>query len=75
MAVFKKHCVICHGADGKLGLNGAKDLSASKRPLTERLELIRQGKNLMPSFDKTLTPAEIEAVARYSLSLSSNLEL
>lgn len=75
MAIFKKHCVICHGADGKLGLNGAKDLSASKRPLTERVELIHQGKNLMPSFEKTLTSEEIEAVARYTLELSPNSDL
>jgi cytochrome c6 len=72
--LFRKHCTLCHGADGKLGLNGAKDLTVSQRPLAERIELIKQGKNLMPSFEKTLTPVEIEAVARYTLSLSPNPE-
>jgi cytochrome c6 len=72
MAIFRKHCVVCHGIDGKLGLNGAKDLSASPRPQSERIEIITNGKNLMTPFGKILQPEEIEAVAAYTLSLKSN---
>jgi len=72
MAVFRKHCVVCHGADGKLGLNGAKDLTVSPRPKAARIEIITNGKNLMTPFGKILQPEEIEAVADYTLSLKSN---
>ena len=54
-AIFRKHCVVCHGADGKLGLNGAKDLSTSVRALPERLEIIAHGKNLMTPFGTVLS--------------------
>lgn len=70
MAIFRRNCVVCHGADGKLGLNGAKDLSLSPRPLAERIEIITHGKNLMTPFGAILSKTEIEAVATYSLSLN-----
>jgi cytochrome c6 len=69
MAIFRKNCVVCHGADGKLGLNGAKDLTLSERPKGERIEIITNGKNLMTPFGKILTADEIEAVTDYTLSL------
>ena len=27
---FETYCILCHGADGKLGLNGSKDLTISE---------------------------------------------
>lgn len=69
MAVFRQNCVICHGADGRLNLNGAKDLSASVRTREERIEIIAHGKNMMTPFQTILSPAEIAAVADYTLSL------
>lgn len=72
MAIFRRHCIVCHGADGKLGLNGAKDLSVSARTLPERLEIITHGKNLMTPFGTILSSQEIQAVAEYTLSLKSN---
>ncbi len=69
MTVFRQNCVICHGADGKLGLNGAKDLSKSERPLDERIQIITNGKNLMAPFRTILSPKEIQAVAEYTLTL------
>lgn len=67
--IFKKSCVLCHGADGKLGLNGAKDLTASLLTLEERMNLIRKGKNTMTPFEGILSPEQIEAVARYTLTM------
>jgi cytochrome c6 len=67
--VFDKNCKICHGADGSLGLNGAKDLSLSKLTAAERVNLVEHGKNIMPPFGKTLTPQEIEAVVAYTFQL------
>jgi len=68
MIIFRQNCVICHGADGQLGLNGAKDLSKSERPVAERIQIITQGKNLMAPFQTILSPEEIAAVAAYTLT-------
>lgn len=68
MAVFRKYCVTCHGADGKLGLNGAKDLGESALSMEERINIITNGKKLMTPFGTILSAAEIEAVAEYTQS-------
>lgn len=69
LTVFRQKCVTCHGADGTLGLNGAKDLSKSMLPVEERVNIITHGKNLMTPFDAVLSPEEIQAVANYTLTL------
>ncbi|MDX1910842.1 MAG: cytochrome c [Saprospiraceae bacterium] len=68
-AVFRKNCVTCHGADGALGLNGAKDLGQSTLTLEERVNIITNGKKLMTPFNAILSPAEIQAVAVYTQTL------
>lgn len=68
-AIFKKFCVACHGADGKLGLNGAKDLSQTTLSREECIQQITNGKGLMTPFREILNPREIEAVADYALTL------
>jgi mono/diheme cytochrome c family protein len=70
--IFEKHCKLCHGIDGKLGLNGAKDLTQSKLSVPERVELVRNGKNLMTPFAGILSKSEIEAVANFTLKFASN---
>lgn len=69
MAVFRKHCVTCHGSDGTLGLNGAKNLTLCAMPLEERINIITNGKKLMTPFGALLSPEEIKAVANYTLTL------
>lgn len=69
MAIFRQRCVVCHGSDGNLGLNGAKHLSESVLPLEERINIITNGKNLMTPFRTLLSPEEIQAVAAYTLTL------
>lgn len=64
--IWKTHCQLCHGADGKLGLNGAKDLSASPLTVDERIQVITNGRNTMLSYANTLTKEEIAAVAKYT---------
>ena len=66
-AMFKQYCVTCHGADGKLGLNGAKDLTQSKLNLEARISLITNGKNMMTPYGEVLTPEDIHAVAKYTM--------
>lgn len=68
-AIYRQYCVACHGADGKLGLNGAGDLTMSKLTLEERIVQISKGKNMMAPFEEVLTPKEIKAVAEYTLRL------
>lgn len=69
-AIFKKYCVLCHGVDGKLGLNGSKDLSVSIVTEAERIVQITKGKNTMTPFEGILSPQEIKAVAVYSMTLN-----
>ncbi len=68
-AIYSRTCILCHGSDGKLGLNGSKDITISKLTLEERIEQIRIGKNTMTPFEGILTPEEIQAVAAYSMTL------
>ena len=67
--VFKQNCVVCHGLDGKLGANGSKDLTLSKMSLDERKAIIKNGKGAMVGLGTLLKPAEIKAVAQYTLKL------
>ncbi|MBK7935583.1 MAG: cytochrome c [Lewinellaceae bacterium] len=69
MAIFRQYCVVCHGADGKLGLNGAKDLSASILTPEERINIITNGRKLMTPFNEILSADEIKAVAEYTQTL------
>jgi cytochrome c551 len=46
--IFTKHCVACHGTDGKKGTAGAKDLTASTMDSVSIVDLLKNGKNSMP---------------------------
>ena len=70
-AVYKQYCVLCHGADGKMGTNGAKDLTQSAFSLEERIEMIKNGKGLMTPFKEILSDDEIKAVAEYTFTLKA----
>jgi cytochrome c6 len=67
--IFQKNCVRCHGKDGRLGLNGAHDLTKSNLNAFGRTYLVTKGMGKMPSFDKTLTADQIAQVVTYSLTL------
>jgi mono/diheme cytochrome c family protein len=69
-AIYKKYCTVCHGIDGKLGLNGSKDITISKLTEAERIAQITNGKNTMTPFKGILSPEEIKAVAAYSMTLT-----
>jgi mono/diheme cytochrome c family protein len=64
-ALYRQHCVVCHGADGALALNGAADLPKSVLSLEERVHRIAHGKNTMPPFGALLKEEEILAIALY----------
>lgn len=67
--IYKQYCLVCHGPDGKLGLNGAKDLTVSKYSEAERIVQVTEGKGAMTPFKNVLTPEEIKAVVAYTLTL------
>jgi mono/diheme cytochrome c family protein len=67
--IFQAKCTGCHGADGKQGLSGAKDLTASTKTLDEKVQVITNGKNSMMAYKNQLTGAQILAVAQYVESL------
>lgn len=67
--IYQKNCVRCHGANGKLGLNGAHDLTKSNLNAFGRTYLVTKGLGKMPAFGKALTPAQVQQVVAYSLTL------
>jgi cytochrome c6 len=67
--LYQQNCQRCHGKDGRLGLNGAHDLTKSNLNAFGRTYLVTNGMRKMPSFSKTLTPAQIAQVVAYSLTL------
>lgn len=67
--IFMNSCTSCHGQDGKLGLSGAKDLTASTLDLDSKIEIIRNGKAPMAGYAGVLTDEQIKAVAEYTETL------
>lgn len=72
-SIYKHRCVSCHGADGKLGFAGARDLTKSILPLTMIEIQVAQGKGAMNGFEKILTPEEIKSVSAYVFTFRENL--
>ncbi|MCC3156718.1 GNAT family N-acetyltransferase [Hymenobacter sp. 15J16-1T3B] len=68
-ALFEQNCALCHGPDGKRGLNGAHDLTKSNLNQMGRAYMVTHGMGKMPAFQGQLTPEQIEQVAAYSLTL------
>ena len=67
--LFQKNCVRCHGADGRKGASGAHDLTKSNLNAFGRTYLVTNGLGKMPAFGKKLTPAQVQEVVAYSLTL------
>ncbi|MFM8686734.1 MAG: c-type cytochrome [Bacteroidota bacterium] len=62
--VFLAQCAQCHGDDGKKGLGGAKNLNESRLDKNQIMELLKKGKNRMPSMNY-LNEEEMMAVMAY----------
>ena len=67
--VYKKHCRLCHGVDGTLGLSGAADLSHSALSPEDTRRVIESGRRTMQAFGGVLSEEEIRAVTDYVISL------
>jgi uncharacterized membrane protein SirB2/cytochrome c5 len=63
-ALYENNCSSCHGANGKLGMSGSKDLSKTQLDLAGINQIIIQGKGMMPAASQ-LSPEQAQAVAEY----------
>ncbi|HEX2616906.1 MAG TPA: cytochrome c [Flavobacteriales bacterium] len=64
-ALYVTHCVRCHGEDGAKGKWGAKDLRASRMAAVAITRQVREGKGIMPSFERKLTPEQLAALVQF----------
>lgn len=68
--LYALHCASCHGESGDLGFSGAKNLKTSALTITEIKDIIKSGKNGMPSFRGILgATSNIDSVANYVSNL------
>lgn len=67
--VYRMHCVLCHGKDGRLGFNGSKDLTVSTLTKAEMVARVREGKGMMAPYKNVLTAKEIDAVVAHVRAL------
>lgn len=63
MEIYKGKCVVCHGDNGKAGLSGASDLSATTLSADSMKQIILHGRNLMAPVD--VSDEQAAAVAAY----------
>jgi mono/diheme cytochrome c family protein len=70
-ALYAQYCTGCHGEDGKLGLGGAKDLSASSLSQEEVSHIIKNGSanKKMMAYGNVLSESELRALSEYVMSL------
>ena len=70
-ALYTQNCAVCHGPDGKLGLNGAYDLTKSNLTPAGRIYQVTNGSlsKKMPAFKDKLSEEQIQQVVEYSLTL------
>ena len=63
-ALFDANCAYCHGSDGKV-VYGTIDLFASKTDKETMKQIIKEGKNAMPSFKAIMDEVEIDALIEH----------
>ena len=69
--VYVKTCRLCHGNDGSLGLSGAANLKITMLNVEQIKTVVIEGRKGMPSWKGQLTPAEIQQVAEYVVTLKN----
>lgn len=63
--VFAANCALCHGATGTGGVGVGLAGSQRAANLANVTDAVRFGRGLMPAFQATLTPSQIEGVVAY----------
>jgi mono/diheme cytochrome c family protein len=70
--VFSERCASCHGSDGggSVGPQLSDGRVVERFPdVADQIEVVRDGRGAMPSFEDRLSEAEIEAVVEYTRTL------
>ncbi|MBL7933827.1 MAG: c-type cytochrome [Bacteroidia bacterium] len=62
-SLYEAKCGLCHGADGKLGVSGAKDLSQTQLDAASIKDIILHGKNSMQPI--AVSDEEAGTIAEY----------
>ncbi len=62
-ALYENNCKLCHGSDGKLGMAGAKDITATVLDIEAIKAVIKHGKNAMPA--AAVNDEQANAIAEY----------
>jgi cytochrome c6 len=70
--IFDMYCTLCHGADGKQGINGARDLTQSVLSEDEMTAIVTNGRNTMAAYKQVLDAAQIDAVVDHVRSLKKS---
>ena len=70
-AVFARACQSCHGASGEGAHNGDALTNSQQSDPDSIKQIIRNGRNQMPSFENGLNLEEINAVTMFVLQLKS----
>lgn len=63
--LYSTHCKSCHGSDGTLGMNGAKNLQVSTLNRDEIIHQVTNGKGMMTAFKSKMSADEIAMVTDY----------
>lgn len=72
-SVYIRACAFCHGSNGDGAHNGIALSQSGLRVPAAIKKTISDGRNQMPAFSELLDSEEIDAVARYVLTLQSDL--
>lgn len=75
--IWKVRCIACHGLYGDQGTNGAANLQEVTSDLEYRVNIITNGSEngVMTAFGEILSPEEIEAMAKYTMSFNEDLKV
>jgi mono/diheme cytochrome c family protein len=70
--LYMHNCSTCHGETGDRGRFGAKDLRKSILPDSSIILQMQNGRKIMPSFRKRLSPDEMNEIMHYIKTLRQN---
>ncbi|MET3115409.1 mono/diheme cytochrome c family protein [Pedobacter sp. CG_S7] len=63
--LFIQYCSACHGNDGKKGVNGAKDLTVTKKGIDKIIKRINEGKGNIPGYKETFNNQQVTEISKY----------
>ncbi|NOY72732.1 MAG: cytochrome c [Gammaproteobacteria bacterium] len=66
--IYSRHCTTCHGNDGRGTMPSVPDFTRGQglfKPNRDLLDIIEQGKEIMPAFQGILTRDEMDDVVAY----------